>query len=111
MAIQDRRSGQERRGINRYQIELEVEWEASKGRSTGTISDLSLDGCFVLSSGDVTDGEPVRVLITLKDGTKAEFTGFVVNHAFEIGFGVKFDKLTTIQRNLLFEVARDFESS
>ena len=111
MPTQDRRSGQERRGINRYQIELDIEWETSKGRSPGTISDLSLDGCFILSSGDVTDGEYVTVYVRMGDGAEAEFVGVVVNHVFDIGFGVKFDKPTTIQRNLLFEIVRDFEKS
>jgi hypothetical protein len=110
MAIQDRRSGEERRGMKRYPVEIEVEWEGSVGRSTGSMSDVSLDGCFVLSSGDVNDGEPVRLFVPLADGMKVEFGGRVANHVFEIGFGVKFDQLSAAQRDLLVKVVRDSES-
>ena len=109
MSTQDRRSGHERRGTNRYPVELEVEWEGSAGRSTGSISDVSLDGCFVLSSGDVNDGEQVRVYVPLADGMKVEFVCSVANHVFEIGFGVKFGQLSAAQRDLLIKVVRDSE--
>ncbi len=101
MAIKDRRSGEERRGVNRYQVEVDVEWQTSGGREPGTISDISLDGCFVLSVGNVEDGETVKIFIPLADGMKVEFTGRVTNHVFEIGFGTRFDKISAAQRDLL----------
>jgi hypothetical protein len=55
----------------------------------------------VLSSGDVTDGEPVRLYIPLADGMKVEFSGIVANHVFEIGFAVQFDPLNSAQLDLL----------
>lgn len=87
MSTNDRRSGTERRGTNRYPVEMDVEWVGSAGRSPGTISDLSLDGCFVLSSGDVNDGENIKLYVPLTDGMKVEFSDRVANHVFEIGFG------------------------
>ena len=104
-----RRSGEERRGVNRYTVELDVEWEGSTGRSSGSISDVSLDGCFVLSSGDVNDGEHVKVFVPLADGMKVEFGGRVTNHVYEIGFGVKFDQLSAAQRDFLINIVRDSE--
>lgn len=109
MASQDRRSGEERRSTNRYPIELDVEWEGSGGRATGSISDVSLDGCFVLSSGDVNDGEQVKLFIPLADGMKVEFDGRVANHVFEIGFGLKFDRLSAAQRDVLIKLVRNSE--
>ena len=109
MSMQDRRSGEERRGTNRYPVEVSVEWEGSKGRASGSISDVSLDGCFVLSSGDVNDGEHVRIFVPLADGMKVEFGGKVANHVFEIGFGVKFDQLSASQRDLLVQIVRQTE--
>ena len=111
MATQDRRSGVERRGTNRYPVEVDVEWEGSLGRQPGSISDVSLDGCFVLSSGDVNNGETVKIFIPLADGMKVEFSGRVSNHVFEIGFGIKFDKLSVAQRDLLIKIVRDTETS
>src|SRR5436305_1614220 len=59
--MSDRRSGNERRTTNRYPVEVTVEWEAAAGRQPGTMSDVSFDGCFVLSNGDVADGRNVKL--------------------------------------------------
>ena len=95
--------------MNRYPVDMDVEWEGTAGRSPGSMSDVSLDGCFVLSSGDVNDGENVRIFVPLADGMKVEFSGRVMNHVFEIGFGVKFDPLSAAQRELLVKMVRDSE--
>ena len=105
--MQDRRSGQERRATNRYQIKIDVEWENSTGRFPGTLSDVSLDGCFILSSGDVDDGERVKMFVPLADGMKVEFGGTIANHVYEIGFGIRFDQLSNAQRELLIRIVRD----
>ena len=107
MSAQDRRSGVERRSTSRYRIEIDVEWQASGGRESGSVSDISLDGCFVLCSGSVNDGEPVRLFVPLADGMKVEFSGRVANHVYEIGFGMRFDQLSAGQRDLLMSIARD----
>ena len=101
MPSSDRRSGQERRATARHPVEVEVEWQSARGRSTGRLSDVSLDGCFVLCSGDVTEGEPVKVFIPLADGMNVEFDGRVANFVYEIGFAVKFSQLSAAQRDLL----------
>lgn len=107
MFMRDRRSGDERRGTKRYPVELDVEWEGAGGRLPGSISDVSLNGCFILSSGDVNDGEPVKIFVPLADGMKVEFSGRVANHVFEIGFGVQFDPLSVAQRELLVNMVRE----
>ncbi len=111
MSVHDRRSGQERRGTNRYPVSVDVEWETTIGRKPGSICDVSFDGCFVLSSGEVEDGVAVRLFIPLADGMKVQFNGKVANHVFEIGFGVKFDTLSTAQRELLVKLVRAAESA
>lgn len=107
MVIKDRRSGDERRSVNRYQVQVDVEWQTEGDRRPGTLSDVSLDGCFVLSSADVTDGEPVRIFVPLADGMKVEFSGRITNHVFEIGFGARFDKISAAQRDLLARLVQD----
>jgi hypothetical protein len=106
MSIRDRRSGHERRSSNRYPVEVEVEWQGSIGRSPGSLSDVSLDGCFVLSSGEVNDGDPVKIYVPLSDGMKVEFSGRVANHVLEIGFALKFDQLSAPQRDVLATLVR-----
>ncbi len=109
MSSEDRRSGHERRATNRYPVELPVEWEGSGGRLPGTVSDVSLDGCFVLSSGDINDGDMVKLFVPLADGMKVQFEGKVVNHVYEIGFGIRFGPLSAAQRELLIKVVRETE--
>jgi len=92
-------------------VDVEVEWVGSMGRLPGSMSDVSLDGCFVLSSGDVNDGETVKIFVPLADGMKVEFGGRVANHVFEIGFAIKFDQLSALQRDLLVKIVRDFEKA
>jgi hypothetical protein len=103
----DRRSGEERRTVNRYTVQADVEWQTAGERQSGTLSDISLDGCFVLSDGNVVDGEPVRIFIPLADGMKVEFTGRITNHVLEIGFGARFDKISAAQRDLLARLVHE----
>jgi len=106
----DRRSGQERRASGRFVIEVDVEWEGPAGRQPGTMSDVSLDGCFVLGSGDVEDGETIKIFVPLADGMKVQFTGRVANHVYEIGFGLKFDQLSAPQKDLLNQIVKKRET-
>jgi hypothetical protein len=101
MAIPDRRSGTERRRVERFSVTIDVEWMGAAGRKTGTISDISTEGCFVLSSGEVTDGETVRIFLPLTGGMKVQFDCEVVNHVFEIGFAVIFTDLSAQQKDFL----------
>ena len=106
MSNYDRRSGSERRSTNRYPVEVDIEWQSSGERQKGTLSDVSFDCCFILGSGEVEDGENVLVFIPLADGMKVQFAGSVANHVFEIGFGVKFDQLSSAQREVLVGLVR-----
>ena len=106
----DRRTSEDRRSKKRYPINLDVEWESHSGRRSGTLSDISENGCFVLSEVDVTDGELVKVFIPLSDGMKVEFMGQVANYVYEIGFAVNFLSMSEAQRefiNTFMEVYRD----
>ena len=102
--MSDRRSGRERRTLSRNAVTLEIEWEGTAGRRNGTVSDLSEAGCFVLSGGDVFDGETVRLFLPLAGGMNVEFTGTVANHVFEIGFAVLFRNLKQVQKNIIYNL-------
>lgn len=101
MAIQDRRSGDDRRNIERFKVSIDVEWEGLVGRKSGTISDISPIGCFILCSGEVEDTETVKIFFPLTDGRKIEFWGEVVNHVYEIGFAIRFIELSEAQKDFL----------
>jgi hypothetical protein len=99
--VNRRKSDDDRRRTPRYAVNLEVEWENHDGRRTGTLSDISEDGCFVLSDVDVSDGELVKVFIPLTDGMKVEFMGQVANFVYEIGFAINFLSLSEAQKEFL----------
>src|SRR5688572_17455715 len=101
MSQLDRRKSEDRRRSKRYPLSLDVEWENYNGRRPGTLSDISEDGCFVLSEVDVSDGELVKVFIPMTGGLKVEFMGQVANFVYEIGFAVNFVSLTETQREFL----------
>lgn len=71
------------------------------GRRPARISDVSLDGCFVLSSGEVDDGQIVKVFFPLSNGKRILFWGKIVNHVFDVGFGLKFVGVTDVQQSML----------
>src|SRR5688572_16467421 len=101
MAEIDRRKADDRRSKKRFAVSLEVEWENHDGRRTGTLSDISEEGCFILTEVDVTDGELVKVFIPLTGGMKVEFMGQVANYVYEIGFALHFLSLSDAQKEFL----------
>ena len=97
----DRRKVDDRRRTKRFTVSLDVEWENHYGRRTGTMSDISEEGCFILTEVDVTDGELVKVFVPLTGGMKVEFMGQVANYVYEIGFAVHFLSLSEAQKEFL----------
>jgi hypothetical protein len=99
--VDRRKSGDDRRRTPRFAVNLDIEWENHDGRRSGTLSDISEEGCFVLSEVDVSDGELVKLFIPLTDGMKVEFMGQVANFVYEIGFAVNFLSLSDAQKEFL----------
>lgn len=58
-------------------------------------------GCFVLCSGEVEDGETIKIFFPLSDGRKIQLWGEVVNHVFEIGYAIRFIELSEAQEEFL----------
>lgn len=104
----DRRSGQERRALERRNVTIDIEWESGGARKTGTISDLSEAGCFVLSSGAVAEGDAVTIFLPLGEGMKVEVSGEVRNQVFEIGFALRFYEPTEAQSNVIVGLMAKF---
>lgn len=104
----DRKPGEERRLARRYAITIDIEWEGMVGRQQGTISDVSMLGCFVLCSGEVENGETVKLFFPVANGMKVQFWCEIVNHVFEIGFGVRFIELNEPQKEFLRSLINSF---
>lgn len=80
----------DRRIDPRAPINLGISWEGYIGPRKGTVSDISTGGCFVLCSGEVLDGQRVKISIKLPKGKAIYLWGEVVNHVDDIGFAVRF---------------------
>lgn len=101
MASTDRRSGIDRRRTKRAQLNSPVEWESHAGVKPGTLSDLSRDGCFILSAGNVAPGEQIFIHLPLSSGEKARFAAEISESVFDIGFAARFVGLTEAQSEFL----------
>ena len=80
-------------------------------QNEATICDISITGCMVLSGGDVTTGELIRLEILFPNGEWAFQWGEVAYPVPEIGFALRFTDLTddeiTRLQNLIDSVASD----
>jgi len=99
--LPDRRRGGDRRISKRFSVQVDLEWENDSKRYRGTLSDISENGCFVLSGVEVGNGDRVSLFLPVSDGRHLKFFGEVTNHTFEIGFAVRFIELTEAQLQIL----------
>lgn len=80
----------DRRSAPRVRVNLPARWEGVLSRENATVTDLSRNGCFVLTGGKVEKKELVWLELQLNDQT-VHFWAEVVDEASEIGFAVKFN--------------------
>ena len=81
----------DRRSAPRARVNLPARWEGVLSRENATVTDISRNGCFVLSGGKVEIKELVWLEIQLNNLQAVNFWGEVVNEATEIGFAVRFN--------------------
>jgi hypothetical protein len=85
---------QERREEHRVPVSLEVSWEGESGRHKARISDISLGGCYLDTTGSAAPGEIIGLSIKLPDGEWLNLRGEVAYHLQNLGFSVCFTYLT-----------------
>lgn len=85
--------GIERRRAERVRVNLDVMYADPLRQHKGTISDISVTGCFILASDTATTAEPVTVTIELPSHKTIRLPGEVVYNTPEIGFAIRFVEL------------------
>src|SRR6266852_6311277 len=80
---------QERRTAERVRLNLNARWEGLMTQGRGAVSDLSSTGCFVLSGGQVTNGELIQLQIDFPRNVGIVW-GRVVYSVGDIGFALRF---------------------
>jgi hypothetical protein len=103
----------ERRKSERVQVYLEAEWEGDLGIRSGTVGDIGVGGCYVMTGGDVKERELIRLRICLPEEELCLW-GEVANYVPEIGFGLRFTAFddaarTSIER--LVQYVRERQSA
>jgi hypothetical protein len=81
----------DRRAAPRIRVSLPARWEGVISRQSATVTDLSRNGCFVLTGGKVEVKELVWLEIKLTETQTVNFWAEVVDEASEIGFALKFN--------------------
>jgi hypothetical protein len=81
---------EERRGAARAKVNLPARWEGVLSQQHASVTNLSVNGCFLLSGGSVEARELIRLEITLPNDDHIYPWAEVVEAAGEIGFAVRF---------------------
>ena len=81
---------EERRRAARAKVNLPARWEGVLSQQHASVTNLSVNGCFLLSGGEVEPRELIRLEITLPNHDHIYPWAEVVEAAGEIGFAVRF---------------------
>ncbi len=81
----------DRRSAPRVRVSLRTRWEGVLTKDIGMITDVSRNGCFVMTGGQVELKELIWLEISLPDQEPLHFWAEVVDTAHEIGFAVRFN--------------------
>jgi hypothetical protein len=95
------KASSERRRAERAYLYLETKWEGESSLEMGTISDVSENGCFVLTSGKVKRKELVKLEIKTPTLKSISVWGEVVYFYQEIGFGLCFTNIDQKEKELI----------
>lgn len=76
----------ERRRAERVKVNIKARWEGVSEQKEGTIVDLSINGCFILTAHLVETGEFIR----LEMENSLVVWGEVIYQVEEMGFGLRF---------------------
>jgi c-di-GMP-binding flagellar brake protein YcgR len=101
----------ERRRAERVRVNLDVVYADRMSQHKGTISDISVTGCFILSAGDEEASELVTVTIELPSRKIVKLTGEIVYNTPEIGFAMRFTKLPAGTLNFIEKLVKRFSQT
>ena len=87
----------DRRSKPRLKVSLDAMWDSSTEAHSARVTNLSENGCYLDSVGDVRQGEIVGFRVLLPDGDWLYLEGEVRHHTPHTGFGVQFVDLNEEQ--------------
>jgi hypothetical protein len=99
----------EKRTQPRFEVCLDVCWQASAAHYNVRIADISEGGCYVDTILEVLKGETLFLKILMIDGGWIEVEGVVAHHSPRLGFGVRFVNLSEEQRGRISALTEQFD--
>jgi two-component system, chemotaxis family, chemotaxis protein CheY len=86
-------------------VSLDVVWQGSSGKEDARMSEISMEECFIDSrvQGRAL-GDIVEFKVRLPDGPWISLRGELVLEDYPMGFGLRFEALTDMDRSLLAQV-------
>jgi PilZ domain-containing protein len=94
----------------RVPLLAEVLWEGAAGKYEARISDISLGGCFIDTTGQMAIGETISFKLCLPAGEEMELHGEVIYELPRSGFGVRFANLSDDQKQRLEALIKERQS-
>lgn len=101
----------ERRRAERVRVNLDVIFADSQRQYKGTISDISVTGCFMLAAVEATPDELMTIIIQLPNNKTVKLTGEVVYNTDEIGFALRFVDLPDSTLRFIQKLVERFRQS
>jgi len=104
---------EERRQTERVKVALDARWEGVLAQCSGTVVDLSITGCFILTPDQVQPKELIRIEIALPSSGQLYLWGEVVYQVSEMGFALRFTGMEDTEQamlELLMNYLRETES-
>jgi hypothetical protein len=101
MEVDNHRMRPERRRAERVRADLPARWEGFLEKSRGTISDISVNGCFILTGGAVKPDELVSLEMVVPSLLRMQLWGIVVYISEPIGFAIRFNELNAQEQTML----------
>ena len=92
---------EERRRTERVEVALDAHWEGVLVQCSGTVVDLSVTGCFILTPDQVQPQELIRIEIEKPTGGYIYLWGEVVYQVSEMGFALRFTGTTDKEERML----------
>lgn len=92
---------EEKRTAQRVATNFPARWRGVSGAHEGRVEDLSVNGCFVNTTGNVDVGETVSLLIQLPSGEWLPLRGKVAFFQQLTGFSVSFAHADEKERECL----------
>ena len=95
---------EERREDPRRAVSIEAYWEGLSGRHEARVSDLSMGGCFIDTTGKAEVGEFILFAVRLSGGKWLRLRGQVASVDPRTGFSLAFTYLTEDEQRALAQL-------